>query len=162
MANEKVTISVRRIKEQSFVIYENLYINEPDKILSIQIGFQLGFSIPTNLVTLVVMAYYHYPGSLEPITNIQVQNVFEISNLQKYYVSDTEIKLPPEIISRLVDLSVSHTRALWAKNIAGTVFQENVFPITGMEMARIYFPKMFEEENREDDVEIIDAQIKKL
>jgi hypothetical protein len=153
MANESVPIVVKRIKEQSFVIRENLYINEPNKILSIQIGFQLGFAIEMNFVSLIVIAYYHYPESFEPITSIQVENIFEISDLVQFKVSETEIKLPPDTISRLVDLSVNHTRSLWAKNVAGTVFQENLFPVTDLQMAKYHFPKMFEDESSPGDID---------
>ena len=147
MANDNVTISVRRIKEQSFTINESLYVSEPNKTLSIQIGMQLGFSIQTNLLTLITIAYYHYPGSVEMITNIQVQNIFEISDLKQFLVSETEIKLPSTIITKLVDLSISHTRALLAKNISGTVIQENILPITDpKQMAMNFFPTMFEPE----------------
>ena len=143
---DNVTIVARRIKEQAFSVDEALFVSEPGKQLTIRIGLQLGFAVNLDLVTLHVVVQYHYPETPEDlIANIQVQNIFEISGLKRFIVSDSEIKLPSDTISRLVEMSVSHTRALLAKNLFGTVVQENVLPISdARQMAKDFFPNMFD------------------
>jgi hypothetical protein len=161
---QNVLVSVRRIKEVSFSINESLYAQQlpvnPDIPLKIEIAFNLSFTIETNLVFLVARVFYHFPDSppQDILTEIQVQNVFEINELSRFQVSGGEIKLPPNTIVTLVALSISHTRALLAKNISGTLLQENVMSIIDpVVLAQHFFPPMFAPNTPLE--EIIDAAV---
>jgi hypothetical protein len=143
---EETLVGIKRIKELSFFINEPLFVPDPAKILKIELALQLTFIIELDLVTIQVRIYYHYPETPhELLTDIQVQNVFVISDLKKFQVAPVEIKLPANIITTLTGLSISHTRALLAKNISGTPLQENILAIINPEaVAKHFFPKMFE------------------
>lgn len=149
-AAQSALISIRRIKEVFFSINEALYAQHlpvnPAIPLKIEIAFNLSFAIETNLVFLLTRIYYHFPDAAtqDILTEIQVQNVFEINELARFQVKEGEIKLPPHTIVALVGLSISHTRALLAKNISGTLLQENIVSIVdpGV-LAQHFFPLMF-------------------
>lgn len=115
------------------------------EVLKVEIALHLSFAIETNLIFVLVRVYYHFPDSPNDIfTEIEVQNIFEIPDLKRFQVGDSEIVLPPDIITSIVDLSISHTRALFAKNISGTILQENVIGIIDpTKIAEHFFPKMF-------------------
>ena len=147
-------LSVRRIKEFGFFINEKLFAQNQqqnqDEILKIDIALQLSFTIETNLVFLLVRVHYYFPDSTpgEVLSEIQVQNVFEFPELKKFQTGPSEIILPPNVITTIVGLSISHTRALFAKNISGTLLQENMMAIVDpTAIAKHFFPKMFEGES---------------
>lgn len=145
-----VQLSVKRIKEFSFFMNEMLFAQKQPKgdILRIDLSLQLAFTIENNLIFLLVRVYYHFPDSSEDekLVDTQVQNVFEIPDLKKFLIGPSEIILPSEVITTAVSLSLSHTRALIAKNIAGTLLQDNLMAITDpVVIAKHFFPKMFEQ-----------------
>jgi|GEM_PF-6891375 len=62
--------------------------------------------------------------------HIQILNVFEIKNLNKY--SDKKkntLNLPPAIESTIIGISLSHTRAVFLTKCAGTFLQNAVMPL---------------------------------
>jgi hypothetical protein len=149
--NEKNAISVRRIKELAFFINETLMrpdgSNQP---LKLEVALGISFKIDLNLVFILVRVYYHYPDSppSEIITDIQVQNVFEIEDLKKFLVNGEQLILPQDVIITLVGISYSHTRALFAKNISGTIFQDNLMTIVSpIDISKHFFPYMFNDES---------------
>jgi hypothetical protein len=150
MMTDKVTlpaIAIKRIKEQSFSIREDL-LTDPSKPIKIEIGQSLGYAVEAGLVNLTLRIYYHFAGESDPIlVDISVQNVFEIPNLQRFIIDGAELKLPPVTISNIVGLSISHTRALLAKELTGTVIQDNLpFIVNPEEVASHFFPRMFSSE----------------
>jgi hypothetical protein len=143
-------ISVKRIKEISFSLNEVGYIEDPNRVVKSELSLTLGHIINRNLVQLVIRIYYHYEDSPNPpyLVDTVVQTIFEIVELNKYKVSDDEIKLPPEVIILLTDQAVSHARAFLAKNLQGTVWQEIILGIVNpVALAKFYFAPMFEEES---------------
>jgi hypothetical protein len=149
---DKAQITVRRIKQFSFYMNEMLFAQKQsekkERLVKIEIAIKLSFTIETNLVFLMCRVFYHVPESSEQhnvIADIQVQNVFEVSDLKQFQINPSEILLPPSAISTIVGLSISHTRALLANNIAGTLIQENLIDIIdSTHLAKHFFPKMFE------------------
>jgi hypothetical protein len=146
--NTLQTITIKRIKEQSFQINEALF-SDTSRFVKIEIGQKLSFAIESNLVSLTIRMYYHYPDDSDSpiIAEINVQNVYEISDLNRFYIGQNEIKLPKETIISIVGVSISHTRSLLAKNLLGTTLQDNLPAIVNPEhVARFFFPGMFESE----------------
>jgi len=143
-------LTIKRIKEQSFFIDEIL-LSDPSKEIRIEIGRNFGFALNDNLVNLTLRIFYHYPESPHNIlAEINVQNVFEVSNLNTFKISETEIILPKETIIKMVGESISHARSLLAKNLFGTVLQENLPGlIDPEEVASYFFPAMFQPETSE-------------
>ncbi len=152
LEQNSINLSVKRIKEFGFYINEMLFAEKvaqnADKPLQIEISLQLSFTIETNMVFLLVRVYYHFPAAdvTEILTDIQVQNVFEIEDLKKFQVGPSEIILPSDTINTIVGLSISHTIALLARNLSGTLLQENLMTVVDTSrLAKHFFPRMFEE-----------------
>jgi len=155
-AQNPVELTVRRIKEFGFYVNEALFeqkvTENAGKSLQVEISLQLSFTLESNLVFLLVRVYYHFPKA-EPdeiVTDIQVQNVYEMDDLKRFQVGPSEINLPSETIISIVALSLSHTRALFAKNLAGTTLQENLMAVIDpSRIAKHFFPRMFEDHSNQ-------------
>jgi hypothetical protein len=139
------SINIQRIKDVSFEIKENLY-REDDEIIGYNIGHTIGFNSALNFVNLKLIVIYSYPDTPEEtIFKIEVENIFEISNLNKYLPKSNEItvenmKVPSEILIAIVGISISHTRALLAKNLSGTAFGDIYLPVlSSLELAKFFF-----------------------
>lgn len=148
MITEQATIpaiAIKRIREQSFSIREDLLI-DPLRRLKMDIGYELGFALEANLVSLTTRVYYRFLEMSEPIlADISVQNVFEVPHLAAYFPDGKELKLPEATISAMVGLSIAHTRSLLAKELSGTALQDNLPVIVDAEeVARHFFPRMFD------------------
>jgi hypothetical protein len=141
-------IEIKRIKELSFQIREDL-LTDPSKSIKIEIGRDLSFALEPGLVSLTLRFYYHYAEQTHPLlVDIEVQNVFEIPNLERFIFNGAELRLPPMTISTIVGLSISHARALLAKELSGTVIQDHLpFIVDPTEVAMHFFPRMFEAES---------------
>jgi len=138
-------LSVRRIKELYFFINESAAGMPGNQPVKLEIGLNLTFNLAGNLVMMTVRAFYHFPNKPieDVLLDIQVQNAFEVGRLKEFWLSDT-LKLPPSLITAIVDLSVAHTRALLAVKTAGTVFQDTLIAVFDAgELAGHFFPKMF-------------------
>ncbi len=143
--NELPNIKIKRIKEQYFSINEPI-LTDISRLIKIEIGQNLGFAIEANLVSLTIRIYYHYPEDANNIlAEISVQNIYEISDLYRFQISETEIKLPKQTITSILSVSISHTRSLLAKNLLGTVLHESLPALVNPEdIAMHFFPNMFE------------------
>jgi hypothetical protein len=140
------SFEVRRIKELYFFINESAAGMPGNQPVKLEMGIYLTFNVPTNLLMLTIRAFYHFPDrpAQDVLLDIQVQNAFGIGGLDQFYKGET-IKLPPELITAVVDLSVSHTRAVLAIKTAGTVFQDTLLAVLDAgDLAAHFFPAMFE------------------
>lgn len=137
-------LSVRRVKRLSFYVNESLV--KPETIFQPEFGLQFGFSVDANLLDFTVDANLIYPDTKESLARTAVQNLYELQDLGKY-VANGVINIPAELITTLVAMSISHTRALFAADLSGTKLNDNPLPIVDAEeMARHFFPLMFEKE----------------
>jgi hypothetical protein len=151
---ESAAIAIRRIKDISFFVNDGLFINSVSKEFKVELQQQLTYNIETNFVAITLRVYYHFEGSEpnENLVDIQVENVYEILDLVRF-IYDNELRLPPDVIVTLLQLSVSHTRALLAKNMAGTALQDQIMSIINpVDLATTFYPRMMppiESENTE-------------
>jgi hypothetical protein len=141
------SIKIQKIKDISFEIKENLF-RENDEIIRFHIGHKIGFNSEINFVNLKLMVLYSYPDAPNEIVfKIEVENVFEISNLNMYLpkakdITSENMKVPSEILIAIVGISISHTRALLAKNLSGTAFGDIYLPVlSSLELAKFFFGK---------------------
>lgn len=144
--NQPIAINIQRIKEISFFIDERNIIPNSQRAIKLEIGQQLGFDIERNLVELVINVFHFYEESRQhKLSEIYVQNVFQIPNLRIYQVKSNEIKLPGELISIAFQASVGHARALMSSHLLGTPLEfELPVLIDGKEIARHFYPQMFD------------------
>jgi hypothetical protein len=149
MDTQSANILVKRVKEVLFSVNERLHIPDPDKILKLEVNPLFGFHIDSNLVSIIFRVFYHYMDRPidEVLIEIKVDTVFEVPNLKDYMTESGTLILPGDVITTLVDLSISHTRALLASNLTGTPFQEVILPIINpINVAKFFFAYMFNEQ----------------
>ena len=106
----------------------------------------LSFNVEKKTVILNARVFYHYEDAPPDkiLVDTTVQNVFEIEDLQKFIMDGNDLKFPQSLITTLVSLSISHTRALMTQRISGTVYQDNIMGIIDPEkLAQHFFPNMF-------------------
>ncbi|MFT3827813.1 MAG: hypothetical protein QM731_28105 [Chitinophagaceae bacterium] len=141
-------ITVKRIKLLSFNIEEESLINLTS-IIKFEIDASLAFALDENLVNLTLRLHYQPEDKESILTDITVQNLYEIPDLQQFVTNETEIKLPSLLISTITGISISHTRALFALNVSGTLLQDKLPAVINPEtVARHFFPNMFEVEKK--------------
>lgn len=158
---EQNTFGIKRIKEFSFLINESLAV--ADKPVHIQFQHKTHYYADKDVVDLTLRVYYSYDTNNPPDTilvDFQVQNLFEVKELKKFQNSNSEYILPQNLIVSMLSVSISHLRALMAKNIAGTAYQENIIPIVNpIEVAEAFYPNMFQSNF---DVNSFEEKAKKL
>ncbi len=147
MQNENVSFAIKRVKDTFFSIKEELYIADPDKIIQIELGERIGFNAETNLVNFILRICFHYENSEEVLVDIQIENLFEVEDLQRFRNVEGLFILPKDLLISIVGISLSHGRALLAKNLAGTRWQDNLLPVANPEqVAKHFYPDMFNKE----------------
>lgn len=144
---DQILFAIRRIKELSFTLNEQMFQPSPvDKEIKIEFQYNIAFNSKSNLVVFTLRTVYLYPEFVSAnnfLCDIHVQNIFEVPNLAAYFINN-EFILPKELIISIVSLSISHSRALFCKNIDGTIFQENIIPIINpVEISASFFPSIF-------------------
>jgi hypothetical protein len=138
-----IRYSIKRIKDISFSINERAFKNDPSKAIKVELNNLFGVNIETNIIDFTLNIFLHYVDDEEVIAEIQVQNIFEVDNL-KQFSNQTGLYLPNNLLIAIVGMSIAHGRALLAKNLAGTVYQEVILPITDpIKVAQHFFPNMF-------------------
>lgn len=125
-----IQFQIKRIKDVSFFINEGLYIPDPKKVIKIDLNQSFGTNFEKKLVnlTLLIQLKYENAPPNEKLASMEVQNIFEIPELLSF-VKDEEIELPFDLLVTLVSISLSHGRALLAKNMAGSIYQDTLMPI---------------------------------
>ena len=74
--------------------------------------------------------------------HIKVANRFKIEKMASFMPNDNEINLPDNALITMLSLSISHTRALLARNTSGTPYENFFIPIVNpAEMAKQIFKK---------------------
>lgn len=141
--NDKpIDFEIKKIKDISFFINETLFVKDPSKQIKIELSQIFGTNLQSNLVNFTVRIYLHYQDALPEniLADIHVQNIYFVSDLANYATNEI-ITLPAEILVTLVGMSIAHARALFAKNIAGTVLQEIVLPaVNVIDITNYFFP----------------------
>jgi hypothetical protein len=142
-----VRVAIKRVRDIKFLINEQLYVAGSDKIVKLELGERIGFSPEGNLVNFILRIFYHYADQPEILVDFQVENIFEVTDLNQFRNKDGVFVFPPLLISTIVGLSLSHGRALLAKNTAGTRWADIILPIANPEdVARYFYPYMFDQE----------------
>lgn len=121
---------------------EMLYYAASSLPVKVELQPKLGYQMDANTVELTLKVIY-LKDSAE-LMHIQVQNLFELPGLREFPVEDHLLKLPSAIITLIVSLALSHTRALLAVNVAGTPLEEVLLAVVDAEdVAKRFFPYMF-------------------
>ncbi len=122
-----VAITILKIRELAFSILEER-VDET--------GLSIGFSVETIInfdeETFEIKVDYSLKSKFTGLSHVQIKvsNLFRISNLKDYSAKDkAHVTLPDATLITMLSLSISHTRALLAKNTAGTTLEQYILPI---------------------------------
>lgn len=141
-----VAITILKIRELAFSLIEEK-VDET--------GLSIGFSVETDInfdeETFEIKVNYSLKSNLTGLSYVQIKvsNLFRISNLKDYSTEDkAHVTLPHTTLITMLSLSISHTRALLAKNTAGTTLEQYLLPIVNpTEIAKQIFKIPIVKEN---------------
>jgi hypothetical protein len=145
---EPLQFGIVRIKDISFSIHEERISPDPVKIIKVEFQNTFGFNISNGIIIMTLRVYFHYQDESPDLTLVDtsVQNLFQVQNLKQYQINETAVDLPIDFLKTIVSLTISHTRAITSKNLAGTVMQNLFLPIVNLEeVTRHFFPESFKE-----------------
>ncbi len=124
---QQVGLGIAKIKELAFSI------NSADLLpgqLSFAFGFYVEFDQNANTFEIQISADLKEEESKEVLVHIKVSNLFLIQDLIKFYDEKTNsLDLPDGLLITMLSISFTHTRALMAKNTAGTIYEKHLIPI---------------------------------
>ena len=129
MKPEQVNIAISRIKEVEYFINESLEIQPGEQV---NINFQVTTNIKLNDKTVEMLLTAQFAEIKDGIVflKIKTSNVFSVSELAELHKSENEtFDIPDNVMITFLSLSVSHTRALLAKNAQGSKFSDLHIPI---------------------------------
>jgi hypothetical protein len=129
MEQQQVNIAVKKIKDVEFFVNEEIALTNPPIA---NVSFELTTIIKLNekSVEMLLSAIFSNPAQGLVFMKIKTSNVFLILELADFYMSETDqFNIPDNVLVTLLSLSISHTRALLAKNAIGTKFAELYIPI---------------------------------
>ena len=129
MELKQVNIAVKKIKEIEFFINEEVTLAVPD---SFSIGFELttNLNLNDNTVEMVLSVFFSEENTSNVFMKIKTSNVFLLLELNDFHnPENNQFNIPDNVLVTLLSLSISHTRALLAKNAIGTKFAELYVPI---------------------------------
>ena len=148
LSKEQLQFAIVRIKDIAFSINEDRLSPDPNKLIKIEFQNTFAFNVETNIINMTFRVYYHYEDQPNDITlfDTSVQNLFQVQNLKNYIVNEKELDLPNDFLKTIVSMTISHSRAITAKNLAGTAMQNILLPIINLdEITRHFFPGNFKE-----------------
>jgi hypothetical protein len=143
---EPIQFGIIRIKDISFVLHEERISPNPAKVIKIEFQNTFGYDLANNFINLTLRVYFHYEdeGPELPLMDTAVQNIFLVPNLSSYQLNDTALDLPIDFLKTLVSLTISHTRAITAKNLAGTAMQNLFLPVVNLDdVTKNFFPASY-------------------
>ncbi|OFX31691.1 MAG: hypothetical protein A2X08_15975 [Bacteroidetes bacterium GWA2_32_17] len=129
MSQKDFQIGIKKIKDTEFFIDEQVDIKD---ISQVSIGFELKININSDEKTIEMVFAVIYTNNIDNkiIFKIRTSNVFLIPELLTYKKKEEVLfDLPDNMLITLLGLSISHTRALLAKNSNGTKFSDLNLPI---------------------------------
>jgi len=147
MEKEKDNLSYRilRVKDIGFNVNENFILHDKQSSdIKISLSCELKIHTKSKIIVIEIFAFYYYQHEIgKQLASITVQNAFTVLNLEEYDTND-RLLLPPNFLITIVSISLSHTRALFSKNIDGTVFNGIIMPlINPEEFTKSVLPEMF-------------------
>lgn len=125
----KINLGVKKIKDIEFFVNENIDVQTP---INANITFELFTQLneKESLVEMLLSATFTDQAKENVLMKIKTSNVFFLLELQQLLDKETkQYNIPDNIMVTMLSLSISHTRALLAKNALGTKFSELYIPI---------------------------------
>jgi hypothetical protein len=129
MEQTQVNIAVKKIKDIEFFINEEFELANPPIA---NIGFELttNINLSEKSVEMLLTTTFVDPTNGDVLMKIKTSNVFLFLELANFHKPDrNEFDIPDNVLVTFLSLSISHSRALLAKNALGTKFADLYIPI---------------------------------
>lgn len=129
MEDKQVNIAIKKIKDVEFYVNEQAVLPE-NGLLNIGFNITTNFNLPETLVDITLQVLFTNPVNNEEVMKIKTNNIFLVLELADFHDPvKGQFEFPDNLMVTLLSLTVSHTRALLAKNAMGTKFSEYYLPI---------------------------------
>lgn len=125
-ALESISIRILNIKDIEFFVDETL-----DSVLQAEVSIEQSLRIDIPTKTFEIILTVSFLNNNYVFMRGKTSNTFEILEMDQLIPKDEndKIDLPEDTLAIILGLSLSHTRALMAKNGAGTKFSNILLPI---------------------------------
>jgi len=137
---KQVSLAIKKIKELEFSINSATLASDP---LNIGFGVKTEFDIEKETFDMNVVFDLRDSVTEAILVHIKVANTFYIEKMKEFIAADgIALDLPDSGLITMLSLSISHARAILAKNTSGTVFENYYLPIVNpSEIAKQVFKK---------------------
>jgi hypothetical protein len=124
-----IQYGIRSIKEISYSINDSIPVTEKD--LQLSIANKVEFNEKVNEINITPLIKYSNAKLKKEILKIEISNVFEIKDMKKFQSKSKKVPFdfPEDFINSLIGVSISHTRALLARNTSGTKLEKFILPL---------------------------------
>lgn len=129
MEQTQVNIAVKKIKEIEFFVNEEIELANPPIP---NISFELTINIDLNEKSVEMLLTTFFTDTIQGnvFMKIKTSNVFLFLELANFHKLETsEFDIPDNVLVTFLSLSISHSRALLAKNALGTKYTDLYIPI---------------------------------
>jgi hypothetical protein len=128
-------IAIKKVKQLSFGIDETAEVPAPDDI-NVHIEQSLSFSTKDDTIVLLLNITFSSRSTEKIWMNGIVQNVFTLKDIRRMVdpKKPDVLNIPDTMLSTLLSISISHSRALLAQSAMGTAFQDIYIPLVNPEL----------------------------
>ena len=129
MEQIQVNIAVKKIKEVEFFVNEEIELANPP-VASISFELTTNINLDEKSVEMLLTTFFTDTIQGNMFMKIKTNNVFLFLELTNFHKPETnEFDIPDNVLVTFLSLSISHSRALLAKNALGTKFADLYIPI---------------------------------
>lgn len=129
MEQKQINIAIKKIKEVEFYVNEEVELTDPP-VVNISFELTTNINLEEKSIELLLTAFFSQQSGGNVFMKIRTSNKFLLLELADFHKPGrSEFNLPDNVLVTLLSLSISHTRALLAKNAIGTKFAELYIPI---------------------------------
>ncbi len=127
--HEGVEMRVQRIKLLNFFMNEGSF--RPNGVANVQLDYKTGHDTASDFFNFTLRVRFNYPDNPEQVfISAEVQNIFAIKELNRFLNEKSNlIELPGAALVSILSLAISHSRAILATCVAGSVFGETLVPL---------------------------------
>jgi hypothetical protein len=128
--NDVFEIAIRKVRLRGFGIDDTIEVNTINDF-DINIEQQLSFSIPDEHVTLFLVTKFFMKSTEKIVAHAIVQNTFAVKGLHKMQNKENPevMNIPDDILTTILSISISHSRALMGSALMGSKFEDFYIPI---------------------------------
>lgn len=125
----KISLGIKKIKDIEFFVDESIEIKNEENV---NINFDVTTNIkkPDTSIELLITTTFSESAQNKSFLRIKVSNLFLVPELLSIPQANKDVfSLPDWLLTTMLSLSITHSRALMAKNAVGTKFQNMYIPV---------------------------------